>query len=1492
LGGTCVVKCVPAEDSTAPSLSAEGALLADLAHPNLVEIVTRFTNTQVSWSTLRQTGFATRWVDGQPMVAGLEGSSRETALRSFAMLVDTVDYLHRRGILHLDIKPDNALWTGERTVLLDLGSARPLDAGPGEAGGTLGYAAPEVLAGQAASPVADVYSMGVILYELLARDDPYGGLTAGRLRRAVMHGEVIPVRAMCPDVPHFLAALLDRMLCVEPAGRPVELEEIRATVLKGIEAETPPAGMPPCVGRAREAAALHALLDKPAAAEVWVVGDPGSGRSRLVRRVLDDRLERPDREALDLSMVADPVRALDSYLASQGVELPDQQHRSAWKRSVVKAVSGLGKNKTCTFFFGRREARSPDGVRLLDELSGALIGAGFNLLWASVDTPAGGAAVELRPLDDRELTELLGFYGISHRSRARELRVRTGGWPGAVVSALAPVRSAVPSLHGPAGRMAAALRVLPLGLPEAIVGRLPADLSEGLALLREQDAVQLSADGRLYLDQGASDEPLDPATRAALESLIVGEPPEEDPLWIGLAAARLGLWALATERFEAGIRQSGGRRSLMVELADALAARGHRQARSMLAKLRAEDADLDGAIELLRGLEGRTEEEALRLVRILGRARRFDEAIEEARRLQADQPSPELLLLIAGIHLKQGDLVSAEDACDKAERVTGGSNDAILTVRVRVALQRVLRGSPSPGVDDLLVRLEERTRLGQLDLVALSAGGRLLIALGQLERGALMLEQAAGLEEAKADPIDWAGIRLNCGNAWQKLGKGRKARKCYREALLSANRAGKPELMVRIRYALAELELRWNRLPAAETQIAAFLAEVARVDIPEAEARGAELRARFSLAQDRPQAALDALTAVSLGGLSPELVVSIQLRRAQAQLELGRPDDVLTMLAEAPRSREPTIQALVGTLRARAHFAMGRRLMTEARKAVPPSPDPMIRLEAGQILLGTAGEDLDPASFQQRREDLDRAARLLRGESAARAATLRDRLLDGPGAALEGIVALTETMHDPKAFPEAMARLVAEALGAHRVLIMVRIPGLGQQVTYTELSGAEAAGIGMEVLRRIQSPSDYWTSNNAFADPHLRKTSHTVRTFELKSLLAVAIPHGGKAVGALYVDDVHRANRFGDEDVAVLRRLAGAIGQALPLLSSTSQERLLDEPAEIMGVLLSKRDQVADIQYSLSMLKGQSQTNLLVTGPTGAGKSVFSRRLARELYGLTGVETVVLRKGDPNMLVTQLVGARKGDYTGATEREGAIQRCLRQQRALFLDEVQNLDDAGQQILLPLLELPERHIAGLTSSSERLNRPLHVILGTNVGVSHGGWSQHFREDLWYRMSHVHVHLPPLVERGPEAVYRYLATMLTEEGVGAPERVFETAALHRATNWDWPGNLRRLSAFAQRAAHLHRTREQPVALEDLARLGLDPIGEASQPDGVGVEEAMLEFVLDTLKRMNWVQKAAAAELKWSPSRLNKYLSRHGLIDEVQRNRKALRSHSSAG
>lgn len=1486
LGSTVVLKLASVGTAAAAELEEEGGRLVALGHPALLELTDRFTcEAQLGGDgELRQvTGFATRWVDGVPFDAAVRELAREAALARFARLLDVVDYLHRRGLIHLDIKSDNVLVDGDKVVLLDLGSARPLDAGPGEAGGTLGWAAPEVLLGEAASVAADMFSLGCLLYGLLAGRTPHTGLDGAELRRATLAGEVVPVRALAPDCPRPLAHLAERMLARRPSARPPSISAVQETLADAGIAVPQQLGDPPLVGRQSELDALTHLISQPRGGRVVVVGRTGVGRRRLVRTLFQSPHRCGGRLPVDLAAGPQPLRVVDGLAMLAGATVPDPETGAPWRQSMVRILSTWEATPPLLVNLGVRRSRSADLQRALDELVPAMVSGGARVVeLAEPEDQVQGRRLELAPLSEQAVAELAHHYGVFDVARIGPLHRRSGGRPGVLVPLLsAPVGSA-----SAAGVGAAVLAALPAGVPAAVVEALPSDLRAELQRTVERELASWDDDGRLYA-QGRPTEGLSAGNAVRVRQAVLQLGTSAPTVWLGRAAVGLGLvdearrWFSALDRRHA--RGSEGWRELVAAVAES----GDRDAVSELASLHEERGELAAAVALLGGLPEPTEGEVLRLVRCLRRDGRPAEAEQALVRALAHGETGELWLERARLLLAQGTLEAALEACAEAERCAPALADgSALGLRASVALKQLARREEPPELDALLERIEGLA--DRLPSRTLSTAGRILTRTGGLQRGERLLALAAEAADREGDARAAAGIRLNRGNALQRLSRGRDARRAYRDALTIAEQAAAPALLLRIRYSLGDLELRSGRLPAAEVQVAAFCGAAEAHPSPEVRARAGELRARLLLAKEQPADALEVLESLEPAALAPDARIGREIGRATALLALGRPGEALPLLDALPPSKVPTVGALVASLRGRALVALGRAALVEARAAVPDEPDLLVRAETGAVLLATAGEDLDPSSFSARRRDLDTAARLLRGPAAARAATLRDRLLDGPGANLEGVVALTESMDDPQAFPSALARLVSEALGAYRVLIMLRIPGLGRQMTYSELSGTEAAGIGSEVLRHVRKADDFWLAHNAFADPHLRRTSQTVRTFELKSLLAVAIPRGDEAIGALYVDDLHRANRFDQADVQMLQRLARAVGRMLPWLGRGGDEGLVAEPEDVLGVLLSDRRHIRDLRYAVRMLAPDAQNNLLITGPTGAGKSVLARRVAKDVLHLNGVETVVLRRGDPQMLVTQLTGARRGEFTGATDRDGAIQRCLRHKRALFLDEVQNLDDAGQQILLPLLEVRGRHFGGLTASSESIDGPLHVILGTNVDVSPGSRERHFREDLWYRMSATHMHLPPLAERGREAVYRYLRGMLHEAGAPSPEEVFQTDALHRTTTWGWPGNLRQLQVFADRAARVHASQGRPIGIDELPHLGMadgrnPTLGSVAQS---GLDRAMISHVLQALESVGWVQSKAAEELRMSPSRLNKLLKRHELLDEVKRRRRELR------
>jgi eukaryotic-like serine/threonine-protein kinase len=148
------------------------------------------------------------------------------AVEAAAQMLEGLAHAHMRGIVHRDVKPSNVLLAegeGVSVRLLDFGLARLPQAetltGTGDVPGTLAYIAPERLAGAAATAAADVWSVGVLLWEALAGRHPFWRSSLLETARAI-EGGVEPLARHRPDLPRPLLAAIDRALDVDPARRP------------------------------------------------------------------------------------------------------------------------------------------------------------------------------------------------------------------------------------------------------------------------------------------------------------------------------------------------------------------------------------------------------------------------------------------------------------------------------------------------------------------------------------------------------------------------------------------------------------------------------------------------------------------------------------------------------------------------------------------------------------------------------------------------------------------------------------------------------------------------------------------------------------------------------------------------------------------------------------------------------------------------------------------------------------------------------------------------------------------------------------------------------------------------------------------------------------------------------------------------------------------------------------------------------------------------
>ncbi|HEY9721775.1 MAG TPA: serine/threonine-protein kinase, partial [Oscillatoriaceae cyanobacterium] len=185
-----------------------------LKHPHLLEIYDYsltagrpfFTMDLVRGETLQT---------GQPMPEAL-------AVNVAAQLLLALDYLHARGLLHRDLKPDNLRFTTDGTLkLLDFGMLDPIGvAHADQISGTLAYMAPEVFQGRPLSATADLYAVGVLLYQLLCGELPFVAESSHELIDAHLRRSPPDLAARCPGLSPALADLVMRLLAKNPSARP------------------------------------------------------------------------------------------------------------------------------------------------------------------------------------------------------------------------------------------------------------------------------------------------------------------------------------------------------------------------------------------------------------------------------------------------------------------------------------------------------------------------------------------------------------------------------------------------------------------------------------------------------------------------------------------------------------------------------------------------------------------------------------------------------------------------------------------------------------------------------------------------------------------------------------------------------------------------------------------------------------------------------------------------------------------------------------------------------------------------------------------------------------------------------------------------------------------------------------------------------------------------------------------------------------------------
>ena len=166
------------------------------------------------------------FMDGGTLAERLDGSMRVADVVSLLEpIASALDYAHAQGVLHRDIKPSNIMMVGDEStpVLTDFGLAKILEADTitltGEVLGTPEYMAPELCSGEPAGAAADVYSLGVVAYQMLTGRVPFKGPTPGATIIAQIHDPLPPAQEANPDLLPEVVMVLEKALAKSPSDR-------------------------------------------------------------------------------------------------------------------------------------------------------------------------------------------------------------------------------------------------------------------------------------------------------------------------------------------------------------------------------------------------------------------------------------------------------------------------------------------------------------------------------------------------------------------------------------------------------------------------------------------------------------------------------------------------------------------------------------------------------------------------------------------------------------------------------------------------------------------------------------------------------------------------------------------------------------------------------------------------------------------------------------------------------------------------------------------------------------------------------------------------------------------------------------------------------------------------------------------------------------------------------------------------------------------------
>ncbi len=452
---------------------------------------------------------------------------------------------------------------------------------------------------------------------------------------------------------------------------------------------------------------------------------------------------------------------------------------------------------------------------------------------------------------------------------------------------------------------------------------------------------------------------------------------------------------------------------------------------------------------------------------------------------------------------------------------------------------------------------------------------------------------------------------------------------------------------------------------------------------------------------------------------------------------------------------------------------------------------------------------------------------------------------------------------------------------ARRILVVDDEPGIRAALSQLlEFEGYEVRAVG-GALAAFETIAQ-WRPDLVFLDVKMAGMDglEALRDIRAKDPQALVVMISGHAT----IQTAVEATQLGAFDILEKPLDTDRI---LVLLRNALATRALREEVTTLRARIESRWAIVGQSFAVRTLLeqvdrvGATQARVLITGENGSGKELVARALHKRSARSAAPFIEVNCAAIPSELIeSELFGHMKGSFTGATQdRPGKFEQA--DTGTIFLDEIGDMALAAQAKVLRVLEDGDvTRIGGV--KSRRID--VRVLAATNKDLPAEIAAGRFREDLFYRLNVVPLHLPPLRERRediPLLVQHFIDTLAEREGV--PPRPVTPDALEALARLEWPGNVRELRNTVERLLILAVGPQ--LTLSDVERLTGRRAAESGSlgalADAGSFEEfkhaAERAYLLLKLRQYDWNVSETARAIDMPRSNLYKKIERYHLVRE---------------